>query len=282
MRHFEQGDFVQGEFAYRDLNLVVRRYGDPAARPDARSYLLVHGIGVSARYFVKLIEQLRSHGIVYTVDMPGFGSAQPKPRRALSIEDLAELILAFADEWNIRNPVLVGHSMGTQIVVEMAIRNPGISDCLVLIGPVVDPAAPSAVRQGFRLLRDVFMEPPGSNWIVFTDYLKCGPRWYLTALPAMLSYRMEERLPLLTAFTLVIRGQRDPVAPGDWVEGMTRALLRPGRFEAPRAPHVAQYAAAPAVGEAILAHVEAAAAGNGLEHGLSGRQGISPGGGPAQ
>ncbi len=33
--------------------------------------------------------------------------------------------------------------------------------------------------------------------MMFTDYLRCGPRWYLTELPLMMAYRTEERIGLV-------------------------------------------------------------------------------------
>jgi len=40
--------------------------------------VLVHGIGASSRYFVRLSDRLREHGVAYAIDLPGIGAA---PRR---------------------------------------------------------------------------------------------------------------------------------------------------------------------------------------------------------
>lgn len=240
------------------LTMLIRRYETTSNAGPAKplTFLLVHGIGVSPNYFARLSEQLRPHGVVYAVELPGFGGT-PRPDEALAIEDFAALLNAFSATWNLDNPVLVGHSMGTQIVTEMAVQNPALSDRVVLMGAVVDPTAPTPFGQGFRLLRDLLLEPPSANLIVLMDYLRCGPRWYLTQLAPMLTYPMEERLLLLTAPTLVIRGQRDPVAPAEWSARIAELVPTATRLDVPKAAHVVQHRAARVVAEAILEHATA-------------------------
>ncbi len=247
--------YTVDRFDHDGLTMLVRRYarGQGGGTLNPLTFVLVHGIGVSPNYFARLSEQLQPHGIVYTVELPGFGGT-PRPDRALSIEDFAALLNAFCEAWNLDNPVLVGHSMGTQIVTEMAIQNPALSDRVVVMGSVVDPQAPTPFGQGFRLFRDMMIEPPSANAIVLMDYLRCGPRWYLTQLPAMLMYPIEDRLPLLDAFTLVVRGARDPVSPAEWSDRIAELVPRSARLDVPKAAHVVQHRAARVVAAAILDH----------------------------
>jgi pimeloyl-ACP methyl ester carboxylesterase len=229
-----------------DLVMRVWRWGALSAERDV--IVLVHGIGVSSRYFRRLADSLSESATVIAVDLPGFGPNK-RPRRQLSVEDLGGIVAEYLVEAGVSAPILVGHSMGAQIVVEAARRTPVAG--LVLIGPVVDERAPAAWQQGMRLARDLFHESVSSNWIVTTDYLRSGIRWYLTELPAMLTYRIEEHLPLLDAPVLVIRGAQDPVAP----EGWSRALAHrsPGSrvVSVPGSGHVVQHTATPVVSAEI-------------------------------
>lgn len=247
--------YTVDRFDHDGLAMLVRRYahGQAGGTSSPLAFLLVHGIGVSPNYFARLSEQLQPHGVVYAVELPGFGGT-PRPDHALSIEDFAALLLAFTEALNLDNPVLVGHSMGAQIVTEMAVQNPVLSDRVVLMGSVVDPQAPTAFGQGFRLLRDMMIEPPSANRIVLMDYLRCGPRWYLTQLPAMLTYPIQERLPLVDAFTLVVRGARDPVASAEWAARIAELVPKSTRLEVPKAAHVVQHRGARVVAAAILDH----------------------------
>ncbi|WP_022885039.1 alpha/beta fold hydrolase [Glaciibacter superstes] len=247
LRRFEQGD----------LAMVVRTYGaaEWSNRDDDQplSFVLVHGIGASSRYYEPLAGRLRKYGIVHLVELPGFG-ASPEPEHPLGIEAFARLVIGMCDAWNIPNRVIVGHSMGAQVATEFAVRAPEQVVSVVLVGPVVDPSAPTAFGQALRLLRDVLAEPPRANWIVASDYLRCGPRWYLAQLPAMLEYRIEERLLRVLPATLVIRGADDPVAPSDWVRHLAQLAPHGRALEVPGSSHVVHFDACDLVADAIASH----------------------------
>jgi pimeloyl-ACP methyl ester carboxylesterase len=253
---------VRDTFRYeRDgLTLVVHRHRAPTPDASAPVFLLVHGIGVSSKYYRRLIPELVPHGTVYAVDLPGFGDApKPEPRRRLSVEDFAGLLTDFLTDAGIARAVLVGQSMGTQMVTEMAARQPALASHVVLIGPVVDPAAPTGLGEALRLAHDTCIEPPSANWVVLTEYIRCGIRWYLTELPSMVDYPMLERLALVEAPTLVRRGAHDPIAPGGWTQQVTDALPRATRFVVPKAAHLAQFRSPRVVAAVILRHVRAVA-----------------------
>jgi hypothetical protein len=49
---------------------------------------------------------------------------------------------------------------------------------VVLMGPVVDVRNRTVFRQMTALTKDALLyETPGSNALVFSDYLRCGPLW---------------------------------------------------------------------------------------------------------
>jgi pimeloyl-ACP methyl ester carboxylesterase len=236
-------------FRWRDRTALVHDHGSGGV-----TTVLVHGIGVARLYFRPLTDRLARAGRVLVVELPGFGGAPKRPerRRPPTVEEHA-LLLADLLRDRATEPVrLVGHSMGTQIVADLAARDPDIVGELALIGPVTDPAAPDALRQGLRLARDTLGESFGANVAVFTDYARTGPRWYLKTLPFMLGYDLRAVLPRVAAPTLVLRGARDPIAPHGWTEQVARLLVRSRLAEVPGAHHVVQFTHAAQV-EAELA-----------------------------
>jgi pimeloyl-ACP methyl ester carboxylesterase len=119
--------------------------------------------------------------------------------------------------------VVIGHSMGAQVALEVAARHPATVERLVLIGPTVDPMARSGPRQLGRLLGDIAIEHPRVIARGAREYLRAGPR-LRTKLRAMLVHRPEDALPLVEAPTLVLRGENDLVAPRDWCRTVADAL----------------------------------------------------------
>src|SRR6187551_1240 len=99
---------------HEDLTIAVERFPGPD-HDDARSYVLVHGIGVSSRYFRPLAVELAKTGRVFLIDLPGYGAA-PDPRRDVPLSAHAGVLAGFLRESGLVEPVLVGHSMGTQVV----------------------------------------------------------------------------------------------------------------------------------------------------------------------
>ncbi|MDY0911842.1 alpha/beta hydrolase [Rathayibacter festucae] len=182
-----------------------------------RTFVLIHGIGMSHHTFSTLAVALRAHGRVVAVDLAGFG-ANTAPRRRVGLADHARLVEKALTERGVTRAVVVGHSMGSQVVVELAARAPGLVAGAVLIGPVVDPQRPGAVRQGLALARDCLGEPLGVDALLFADYVRGGLGWYLRQLPEMLHYPIQRRLAAVTRPVLVVRGQDDPIATRDWCE----------------------------------------------------------------
>ncbi len=161
--------------------------------------MLLHGIGVSHRYFARLHRELASgrqarDAVVYSFDLPGFGGT-PRPGSQVSVGEYAAFVAAVLADAGVQSCVVVGHSMGAQFAVELALQEPGLVSRVVLMGPVVDPARRSAAWHALALTRDaLFSETPATNVVVFGDYFRTGLRWYLTQLPVMLGYPLETRV----------------------------------------------------------------------------------------
>jgi pimeloyl-ACP methyl ester carboxylesterase len=224
--------------------LVVQEGGDPAAP----AYVLVHGIGMSHRYLDPLARHLAADSHVVVPDLPGFGDS-PRPRGVLGIAEHATVVAALVTDLGLAAPVLVGQSMGCQVVVEAMAAHPGLASAAVLIGPVVDPTARSATRQAARLARDGTREPLRLNAILAADYLRAGPRRYAATVPHMLGYRIEDRIRDVTEPVLVLRGEHDPIAPERWVRDLAAAAPRGTMAQVPGWGHNAQYPAPHVVGD---------------------------------
>jgi pimeloyl-ACP methyl ester carboxylesterase len=196
---------------------------------------------VSSRYFERLIPALVEHGRVIALDLPGFGRA-PRPRVPLSVEDFAEIVATTLDELGVDGCVVVGHSMGSQVATRLAVTRPELVASLALLGPVVDPADRNAAKSTILLARDTFGESPRGNWLVFTDYVKCGIPWYLSVLPSMLAYRIEDDLPLISVPITLIRGERDPIARAGWLHELSARAPQARAVQVPHARHLVMHA----------------------------------------
>ncbi|MHA7178729.1 alpha/beta fold hydrolase [Arthrobacter sp. MDB2-24] len=219
-------------------------------------FVLVHGIGMSHRYFDRLRAELLDHGEVAVFDLPGFGGT-PRPSRPLGVADYAHLIGQALEEARLSACVLVGHSMGAQFVTELALQRPDLVALVVLIGPVTDTAHPSAVRNAMTLALDTLLEKPSTTALVAGAYLRCGIRWYLEELPVMLGYRLDDRLVRVDQPVLILRGSLDPIAGRAWCRRLGRTAPRGTVVEIPGQPHAVHRGAATPVAREILQFVAA-------------------------
>jgi pimeloyl-ACP methyl ester carboxylesterase len=232
-----------GDPATPETSVVVRRVqrGDVYARVSSigseggRAFVLVAGLGVAATYFERLAPNLNEFGPVHALDLPGFGGV-PHPPRAMSIEAYADLVEAVIDDLGLDDPVLVGHSMGTQMVAEVAARRPDLST-IVLVSPVVDPDARRLPVLATRFLRAAWHEPLKIKVLAVGSYLTCGPKWFLRVLPAMMRFRIEDRFAGIRAHTLVIRGEHDAVVSRRWVEWIAATVPFGSTWEIGDAAH---------------------------------------------
>lgn len=227
-----------------DVRRTTRLLGHEVAVHEAGTgpdgVVLVHGIGVSARYFARLVEVLATTGRVLTPDLPGFG-ASPRADHDLTIEEYAAVIAALVEESGLERPVVLGHSMGAQVVAEMAVQNPGLADRIVLVGPVVQPGTRSVTRQAWRLIRDYAYETTAVNLITMTDWFRCGPRRYARTLAPMMGYPLEQRLAEVTEPVVLVRGERDLVAPREYLELLASRCAHGSVVEIPREGHVVMW-----------------------------------------
>lgn len=217
-------------FTHAGATLIAQRWGNPAS---ALTFVLVHGIGMGRRVFADLVDHLRPYGFVVAIDQPGYGAA-PEPERTLTMERTADLVAAYVRHLGRGPVVLVGHSMGTQVCTEVAVRHPGTVSHLVLVAPTVDRHHRSAPAQLLRLGRDLWGESAKVLWVGAREYLRAGPH-LRRKMHAMLAHRPERSYPRVTVPALVVRGQTDPVSPPAWCDEVVAAL--PNAREATIAGH---------------------------------------------
>lgn len=202
--------------------------------------ILVHGLGMSSRYMIPLAELLSPDFRVYAPDLPGFGLSS-KLGHALTVPELAEALAAFVSAMNVPRAAFIGNSLGCEVLVEFALRYPERVERLVLQGPTPDPRDRSAVQKVVFFAVTSLFERWSLGWIALTDYLRCGIARYVATFRDMMEHRIEPKLPLVRAPTLIVWGTRDYIVPRKAVERYAE-LLPDGRLAiVPGASHGMNY-----------------------------------------
>ena len=126
---------------------------------DEPSVVLVHGAGGDRTVWQLQTRWIAHHGYrAAAVDLPGHGGSDgPAPG---SIAEMGEWLAATVDSLGLAPAHLVGHSMGTFVVLEAAAQRPEVARSLVLLGtagampvhPALQAAADADDRMAGRLI----------------------------------------------------------------------------------------------------------------------------------
>jgi 3-oxoadipate enol-lactonase len=116
--------------------------------------LMVHGLGGTSNFYQVQADALAERFRVVRVDSAGAGRSPVAD--GIDIASHAEDLAAVLDALEVTSAAVVGHSVGTLVVRELARRHPGKVSALALLGAVREPAEAGrqAQRDRAALLRE--------------------------------------------------------------------------------------------------------------------------------
>ena len=101
--------------------------------------LLVHGWTCDHTYMAPQFEHFRRTHRVIAVDLRGHGQSD-KPQQAYTMAAFTDDLVWLCDQLKVKKPIVIGHSMGGVIGVELAARFPEIPGAVVTLdSPIVPP-----------------------------------------------------------------------------------------------------------------------------------------------
>lgn len=107
-------------------------YVDEGKGPQ--TLLFIHGLGSNLQAWNKTIEALSPHYRCIALDLPGYGKSSQRDY-PFSMAFFAEQISAFCQQLRLKQLSVVGHSMGGQIALHLALQKPAFLKKLVLLAP---------------------------------------------------------------------------------------------------------------------------------------------------
>lgn len=121
----------------QDQNLEMAYMDVPAAQPNGRTVVLLHGKNFSGAYWAPTIKALTAAGYrVVVPDQIGFGKSSKPERFQYTFQQLADLTRTLLDRLGIKTAGIVGHSMGGMLGVRFALQFPERVERLVLVNPI--------------------------------------------------------------------------------------------------------------------------------------------------
>lgn len=217
-------------------------YRVPREQPAAicPAIVMVHGLVVSSRYMIPTAERLAPYYRVYLPELPGFGKSE-KPDHYQNLDEMADTLASWMTTIGLPQAVLLGNSLGCQIIARFAIRHPERIQSAILVSPTMDADARTAHQEIGRWLLNALFEPFSLYPVVLHDYLDIGFRRFVATFRYGLQDQIEVYLPQMNIATLVVRGSRDTLVPQRWAEHVTDLLPQGKLVVIEKAAHDVNY-----------------------------------------
>jgi len=144
------------------VDIGDRRIAFHESEGEGQVVLLIHGNSLSAKSFSKQIDgPLGKMYHLIAVDLPGHGDSPPAidPRNNYGLPGYAEIILALITHLNLSKLVLVGHSLGGHIALELSEMSLEIKGIIIFGTPPI--GIPPAINEAFldqRLTPSLFVK----------------------------------------------------------------------------------------------------------------------------
>jgi pimeloyl-ACP methyl ester carboxylesterase len=217
-----------GELSYEGHRIEYDSYGG-----GERTIVLVHGLLMNRRMFERLGPALAERGNrAICVDLLGHGrSDRPEDLRLYSMPLFARQLAAVIDHLGLDSAVVGGTSLGANVALELATREPDKVRGLFLEMPVLDNALSAVAatftpvmlglrfgRPALEIVSRLTSAIPRSNYLVDIglDWIRQRPGPSLAVLEGLLlgetAPHREQRLKLAQR-TLIVGHPRDPLHP---------------------------------------------------------------------
>jgi pimeloyl-ACP methyl ester carboxylesterase len=144
-----------------DVSLL--EWGEP--RPGKWSFVYLHGLIATAETASGLADALDPQAHVLAVDLPGAGYTSRGPEIAADLRGMAKLIRGLLDLLRLERVVLLGHSHGGAVGLQLATGDPGPVESMVLLSP----AHPFSTHAD-RLIR-FYLSAPGRGFAYVLPWL---------------------------------------------------------------------------------------------------------------
>jgi len=114
--------------------------------------ILIHGFGGSTFSFRHTIPELARHFRVIALDLKGFGLSERPAGGDYSLTAQARLVSEFMERLGIRRATVLGHSMGGEVAMRLAVNHPERVERLILVDSASGREVPHRTSGG-RFLR---------------------------------------------------------------------------------------------------------------------------------
>ncbi|GAA3179872.1 alpha/beta hydrolase [Blastococcus jejuensis] len=131
---------VDAEAYWRGIRYFDRRPADIGQKGHP-THLFLHGLAGSLDQWKLVIRQMDESIPVLALDIPGFGAGASTADAQFTIDDAVGKLVDFCEHEEVRNCVLVSHSIGCVIAGRLAAEMPAVFTRVILVSGALDSAS---------------------------------------------------------------------------------------------------------------------------------------------
>jgi pimeloyl-ACP methyl ester carboxylesterase len=209
--------------------------------PGRLDCVFIHGAGGDWSSWYQQRNYFSPAFNLFFMELPGHGGARGDA--AQNIRDYARWIKGALEELKVAHPVVIGHSMGGVITMELVLRNPDFPRALVLVStgarlkvlPDILDSITKDFHQAVALICKLSFAPDAPAEMLQTaekEMLKNDPDVLFGDFSACQRVDVMEEVKTITAPVLVICGDRDVLTPvkysrylADAIAGSSLAII---------------------------------------------------------
>ncbi|MBI1872103.1 alpha/beta hydrolase [Candidatus Collierbacteria bacterium] len=96
--------------------------------------IILHGWAHTGALWQNLAQKLSVNIHSLLIDLPAFGSSQALTGNP-NVPDYTQTIVDFIKKLGLKKPIILGHSFGGQIALDLAVKHPSLVKSLILVSP---------------------------------------------------------------------------------------------------------------------------------------------------
>jgi pimeloyl-ACP methyl ester carboxylesterase len=127
-------ELVKYSLPVKSINLNSETIAYAEEGSGEKTLLFIHGLSSTLDAWEKNIQGLKDNYRCIAVDLPGYGKSSRNSTN-YSLSDYGGMLQEFIEKKDLKNVILVGHSMGGQIAMHTVLNYPEDFQKLILIAP---------------------------------------------------------------------------------------------------------------------------------------------------
>jgi len=130
-----------------------------AGNPKGQPVILIPGLSSSGEVWAQTVDRLKANYHCHSLTLAGF-AGQPRLSDGPYLEKVKDSIVAYIETSKLKQPILIGHSLGGHMALWIAAENPSLTGPLVIVDSLThlgtmmfpDPTSLRKQAEGMRMM----------------------------------------------------------------------------------------------------------------------------------